>query len=181
MWGDELCHRSKKSGLVRGVKKFILYNPETAIDYLHVACSGASAIDLFKRLQPSSRLGDNRTVAQTQFDFLRNELIGARGHDQIHLLIMSIGGNDVGFGEVVVNYVIEPRNIVAEDFLSDLESGINTSIESLESLYENIDAHINNDLGDKPPIVGICTYPNPTRGPWGRCGCSTTNILMCTV
>lgn len=172
-WAYEPCHRSNNSGLVRGVLRYISLHPEIAVDVEHAACSGASTIHLGSNSQMTdwTFTDGGSQINPLQFQTLTEELIDNRGHDQIHLLIMSIGGNDVGFGDVVINYFIMPQNMEQASFNDpSVLADIQTEISNLGTNYDNLHQEILSDLGPIKPRIGICTYPDPTSGPDGLCG-----------
>ena len=173
-WAFEPCHRSNQSGLVKGLRMFISNHPEIAVDYVHAACSGARTVHLgqFNQQPDWNFVGAGPQTVPLQFQAITDELIQLRDHDQVNLLIMSIGGNDVGFGDVVINYFMMPQNMQEANLSSDGEvlADIQNSLNTLGTNYDNLDQEIVSDLGDIKPRVGICTYPDPTNGPKGRCG-----------
>ncbi len=179
LWISCPCHRSRKSGLLRGVKKFIDRNPEVAVDYSFTACSGAVTQNLAESEQVTT---DNRVslydecgsaTIPLQFRTIRNELIGDNHtHDEMQMLIMSIGGNNSGFGDVVVNYLLEPRNLATENLLPGLLDEYSERIDGLDADYSNVDQKINDIFSEVRPIIGITVYPDPTTGLSGRCGCN---------
>lgn len=166
-WTNADCHRSSKSGITRAVKYFIHKHPEVAVDFASAACSGARIEELHEEIEGTS---SGVSVSMNQFKQLHHTLIEVRKHDQINLLLMSIGGNNAEFALFVTSFIYLPNNIndLPESFFDQLEDLINQS----GLLYENLDDDINDLLGSPRPYIGICTYPDPTNGPFGRCGCS---------
>jgi hypothetical protein len=179
LWISCPCHRSKKSGLLRGVKKFIDRNPEVAVDYSFVACSGAVTQNLgeSEQVTPDFRVSLYNECGSIsnpkQFETIRDELIGNnQKHDEMQMLLMSIGGNNSGFGDIVVNYLLEPRNLALENILPGLLSEYTDRIDGLDEDYSNVNEKINDFFPEVRPIIGLSAYPNPTVGLSGRCGCN---------
>lgn len=164
VWTHNDCHRSNRSGLVVGVKEFIHEHPEVAVDYLHTACSGAIIENLVSQTQQK---GNNAVTIQ--FEQLQQNLLTERGHDKLHLLLMSIGGNNAGFADFVLNYLILPVNVTASPLVQFMQA--NAINEDLANLAVNYDA-LNTSIRNTFPGVQVCltTYPDPTNGPRGRCG-----------
>jgi hypothetical protein len=187
MWLSCPCHRSKKSGLLRGVKKFIARFPETAVDYSFQACSGAVVEHFYSSRQTTSTHAPGTRIYEDdcggprvdiQFEKIRKDLITDRKHDAIQMLLMSGGGNNSGFGDVVVYYLIGPLNLAAlnaagnlvnQDVLAEYTERIN----GLTNNYAGLDNGINEFFTEVRPIIGITNYPDPTKGVNGRCGASS--------
>ncbi len=162
-WSHNDCHRSINSGLVRGVKKFIQDNPDVAVDYMHTACSGAT---IERLTNPQSRnYHEFEEEVPAQFDALKSKLLDDRDHDELHLLVMSVGGNDAKFGDYLLKYIVGPWNAATEDGLA---GNIDGDLGNLGEAYDVLDS----DIGDMFPVarVAIATYPDPTNGRYGACG-----------
>lgn len=195
MWLSCKCHRSKKSGMLRGLKKFMALHPDLAVDYSFQACSGAETSELFR----SQQLTTSRTAPAAlystdcggvnnaiQFEAIRQELIQLRKHEAVHMLLMSAGGNNTGFGDVVLQYLIEPLNLAALDAFGkplhiDVLGEFKRKLEDLSADYAELDGGINRYFPERRPIIGITTYPDPTLGPDGRCGRTslTAPLYLC--
>ncbi len=187
IWLSCKCHRSKRSGLLRGVKKFISNFPEVAVDYSFQACSG-SKTDEFYQVEQTTNQHPPATALYTgdcgggknaiQFQTIRNDLIVNRKHDAIQMLLMSGGGNNTGFGDVVETYLIGPLNLAvlqaaANLINADLLDEYTQKINNLQKDYASLDQGVNNFFTEVRPIIGITTYPDPTKGLFGRCGCTS--------
>jgi hypothetical protein len=179
LWDDCACHRSNKSGLLRGVKQFIANFPEVAVDYSFKACSGAKTSDFYLTQQVSSVGNCQGTKKDFQFLQIKNDLLQSRMHDAVHMLIFSGGGNNAGFGDIIEKYLVLPLNLSAINSLGQLVnlnilSSYQNSINNLSNDYVELDKGIKNffsTVSGIKPIVGITTYPDLTNGPSGRCGC----------
>lgn len=174
MWIDCPCHRSKYSGLLKGVKKFIHNYPNIDIDYSFQACSGAITKDLHSNKQEIKDKLVTCTLKiekELQFKILKKNLVNSvNGHDNINMLIMSIGGNDCGFADVVINFLALPRNLCVESlFNRSVLREYQEMVQSLDNRYESIYNAVGEQLGEYV-TVGLCNYPDPTLGPLGRCG-----------
>ena len=189
IWLSCKCHRSKKSGMLRGVKKFISNFPDVAVDYSFQACSGSKTNEFYKDEQttnthpPGTALytgdcGGGKNAIQ--FQTIRNDLIVSRRHDAVQMLLMSGGGNNIGFGDIVTDYLIGPLNLAvleagASLLHADILGEYTQKINNLKNDYASLDQGINNFFTEVRPIIGITSYPDPTAGLSGRCGCTSPN------
>jgi len=166
MWSQNDCHRSRRSGMVRGVKQFILENPDIAVDYIHVACTGAGVSNLISREQTRAVL-DFSAPHPIQFDIVQDEFLGEGGenHGELNLLLLSIGGNNAGFGSYVADFIILPGNAADDD---DLPDEIEENLEALSDAYADLDDEVQARFPTAK--IAMATYPDSTRGPLGRCG-----------
>jgi len=187
MWISCPCHRSKRSGLMRGVKKYIARFPETAIDYSFQACSGAVIREFYDYQQTTNTHAPGTRLYETdcggvknaiQFEKIRKELITDRKHDAVHMLLMSGGGNNSGFGDIVIYYLIGPLNLAALNAAgnlvdADVLAEYTDRINALTNEYAGLDNGINQFFTEVRPIIGITNYPDPTKGLNGRCGATS--------
>jgi len=192
MWISCKCHRSVRSGHLKAVKQFINEYPEIATDYSFQACSGATTQDLFSRDQvtndyiPGTALYTNNcgNVENTkQFKRIRDVLITDRKHNEVNMLIMSIGGNNSGFGDLVIKYLLSPINLAdvnaAGNLVSiDILSAYHDEIDELRNDYADLDQGISEFFPEVKPIVGLTNYPDPTKGPDGMCGCRIVDCAL---
>lgn len=142
------CYRSNKSGQMLAVKKFIRKNPNVSVSYFHSACNGARTPDLFS---------DNQTGNDgIQFTMIQNWL-DQNNFDELNLLVMNIGGNNVDFADIVEYYYVRPGNFdgsIDQDLMPQ-------RFENLEISYSNLEVAINAQF----PFVStaITTLPKVTR------------------
>lgn len=127
VWTDELCHRSLYGQQLRAALQIAVENPQAAVTFLDYSCSGAS-IDA-GILGPQTYVervanGDNNQMAarpvsggekDSQLYRLMRELCAAKPEMRrgiptcpgnqfrrsIDFLFLSIGGNDIGFSNIV--------------------------------------------------------------------------------
>ena len=87
-WDDPTCHRSRWSGFVRAATEMEAADSRSNVTVLDVACSGGTV--------PSGVLGpqNGRPAQVRQVNTLRNE-------QPIDQVFLSIGGNDIGFADVI--------------------------------------------------------------------------------
>jgi hypothetical protein len=115
-WGtpsDTLCHRSANSGPARAALALERSDPHTAVVFLSVACSGAVISNLIDHRQFTTPLPSPQ---DPQIQQVRNVLCpsGTDGNcspgdmPAIDALMLSIGGNDVEFGDIVATCALAP-------------------------------------------------------------------------
>lgn len=102
-WLDRRCHRSMYSYQFKTALQFALDNPQKSVTYVSYSCSGATTPEIMEVEQKSKEGGGKVPV---QLDTLR-EALGAKTNQtrEIDYLLLSTGGNDVGFS-MYVSYVI---------------------------------------------------------------------------
>jgi hypothetical protein len=114
-WGtdsDAACHRSANSGPARSALALERSDPHSAVAFLSVACSGAIIANLSGPQQFPEGLPGPQPA---QIQQVKNVLCpaGTSGNcspgqmPQIDALMLSIGGNDVEFGDIVASCSID--------------------------------------------------------------------------
>lgn len=102
-WLDRRCHRSMYSYQFKTALHLALANPQEAITYVSYSCSGATTDNIIDRKQKPNEGGGK---VNTQLETLRKVLEdGKNGPRKIDYLLLSTGGNDVGFAKFVA-YVV---------------------------------------------------------------------------
>lgn len=100
-WRSRQCHRSARSGQVEAARLLEEGDPHSSVTFVHLACSGATIarglVGSYGGQEPGS---DPELPAQA-----------AQAHDlsqgrEIDALVVSIGGNDVGFADVIGSCVV---------------------------------------------------------------------------
>src|SRR5206468_12697894 len=134
------------------------------------ACSGAVTDDFFRVQQSTTEHIPGTALYTTdcggvknalQFQSIRNDLITNRKHDAVQMLLFSAGGNNTGFGNIVINYLIAPVNLAALNAVyADVLDEYTTHINHLKANYSDLDQWINTFFTEVRPIIGITTYPD---------------------
>ena len=139
-WQDQACHRSLYSHQLRAALQLAVEDPHRAVTFVGVACSGAETVfGLFLRYKGHEwvpnppELSQISAVADAQCGgkardhelpeaYHMNEKIpelkgglvlkkcDADSARRIDLLLLSIGGNDIGFSRLVANAVLADRS-----------------------------------------------------------------------
>ena len=124
LWTDELCHRSLYGHQLRAALQIAIENPQSAVTFLGYACSGASIEAGILGPQEyvesvTTSAGSSRFISgearDSQIRWLLRELCKVKPEEDdglwvcpgnqfrrsVDYLFLSIGGNDVGFRNVV--------------------------------------------------------------------------------
>jgi lysophospholipase L1-like esterase len=155
-WEDRQCHRSAKSGAAQAAAKVEKADERSSVTFLHLSCSGATI--------ESGLLGDHAGAApnadkkrkkKPQVQELQ-ELLGERTPDA---LLISIGGNDIGFAKIVRSCLFRPNcHKPGKKARKTFEAGIR----KLPGRYAKL-ARALDPLGITASRVVITGYPDATR------------------
>ena len=91
------CHRAYASGQARILRAIRDKYPHYAYDYINVACSGATLKNVFDKAQKGKQL-------EPQLELVVKEM-KQKKYSTLDGLILSGGGNDVGFSDMLVQYL----------------------------------------------------------------------------
>jgi lysophospholipase L1-like esterase len=139
-WQDQACHRSVYSYQMRTALQLAVENPQRAVTFVGYACSGAEIIDgLFQIYKGNEWVPTPPTKSQISFaaeaqcgkseapsetfpatydlggelpvlkDLTVNRCPKAKAR-KIDLVLLSIGGNDIGFSRLVANAVLSDQS-----------------------------------------------------------------------
>lgn len=213
-WLDQACHRSLYSHQLRVALQLAIEDPHRAVTFVGVACSGAEITDgLFLRYKGNEwvphppELSQISAVAQAQcgnrktprHDLPEAYHIGGRVPElkgltllkcefevarKIDLLMVSIGGNDVGFSRLVANAVISDKSMLKwlGGWLGEIEnaSAARDQLGTLDARYKSLSRAIRNILHvpwNESDRVLLTAYPGlalledgSTVCPSGRAG-----------
>jgi lysophospholipase L1-like esterase len=178
MWDDTLCHRSQKGGLLQGVKSLIDKTPSFEFDYINVTCSGAETDDGLINSQAIDDQGvpmdpGNRKRGGSKPGQIRQVLdwLDAKRYPVLDALVMSIGGNDVGFDGVVTTCLAG----IFGDCANEVKPKVREALAHLPARYNALNTHFISDFQARRKAIGrifITEYPDPTNGADGK-SCSS--------
>ena len=166
-WDDELCHRNDNSGQARAVKSIKDEMKGTAIHFKNVACSGGQIAEgiLLSQLKQRWILDDetHQVPVKPQLQAVA-EWLNQNGYDELNIVMVSGGGNDVDFAAYVTTYFIWPNSLSNDD---DAAVSLRTRIaQDIPQLYRSLrQAFDDNFTYDK---VLVSEYPDPLRGADGQ-------------
>lgn len=125
-WWDEPCHRSLLSFPVTTTLYLAARSPHRATTLVHLACSGGEIGEGL--VHPQEDLpGRDMDEATTQIAQLQRLLGPAEGRPVIRRLLMSVGGNDVGFADVV-QLLASPPNGYRNPLMPWIAGAIGTAV-----------------------------------------------------
>lgn len=108
LWWDQPCHRSLLSWPVLTALGRAAVDPHRAVTLVHLGCSGDEVTDglvHFRRELPGG--GRERQSQLEMLSALRDRPAGPQR--PVDTLLLSIGGNDVGFAYVVAGLILPPN------------------------------------------------------------------------
>ncbi len=195
------CHRSPKATAPRAVRLLAAEFPDIDFTFRSFACSGArideGPIGTYEGAQPIDQ--ENRVPSQiSQANEYLNDL--PQGTDKrIDALVMNIGGNNLGFGNIIQRCLnlppyqgfepcspgnVSENGIGNDDTLRVLLTGEGSGepvsvigLDNLPGLYSELNKKVNRvpgtagQLAVRPGKIYLTTPPNPVGG--GRGGCLT--------
>jgi hypothetical protein len=156
------CHRSDQAGAPKAnqMLKSLYTGMSFALGF--VACSGAAIYDVEHAgyqgpsATPDSMLGFGKVTQPAQLDRIDQF---KTAQNQLDALYLSIGGNDVGFGQLIQDCItpvpLGPANCAQTDapILSD-------KLKTLAARYTELGGRISDQFGASLPVL-ISEYPNP--------------------
>jgi lysophospholipase L1-like esterase len=164
LWQSRACHRSLYSYQLRAALQLALEDPHRAVTYVGFACSGSEVtIGLFLRYKGNE--WDRYPPQLPQLSYISEELCGKgttspkdytsgytqmgklpelqgmilnkcyQPRRQIDLLLVSIGGNDVGFARLLANAVLSDEGLLRSlgGWMGSVQSA-GESVAALETL-----------------------------------------------
>lgn len=97
-WEDEACHRSRENGKRRAVEAMIAAHRDIEFRFLDVSCSGATIEDGILGRQEAIYKPRKNPIPAAQIE----QVTAAAGADGIDIALLNIGGNDIGFADIVM-------------------------------------------------------------------------------
>lgn len=160
-WQVERSHRSGNSGQALAVKQFRESNPGLDVAFINVASSGAGVTAGIMQSQTVKGLFESdlhADVIPPQIEQVR-DWMRKNNHDTMNVILLSIGINEIGFGQLVTDYFILPGNI-ADD--TQAQARVTNDIKQLKTDYEAMKNAFDNAFDYEKVIVS--RYPDPSHG-----------------
>ena len=176
-WMSAACHRSLYGYQLRTALALAVENPQVAVTFLPLACTGAgieSGLLTSRRARELSCGGRGRTggcpstvPAQTaQMAAALKAAQRAQSGRMFDLVLLTAGANDVYFSELVANVILDQT---AERTLLAGSGGIATVEHARAALQTQLPSRFAKLRGALKPLVGgdlsrvaFVSYPNPT-------------------
>lgn len=167
-WLEPRCHRSAAAGFEQAAKLLAQgvaeEPPGHSITFVSLACSGAKiGIGLLEPYDGIDPLEGERDL-DPQVERLRRiaaERPRANGKPSVDAVLVSVGGNDVGFSRVVGTCAASIR-----DCSPQLEAQVAADLAQLPLSYELLNRALDGAAPDAPVL--IAEYFDPTRDERGR-------------
>lgn len=152
-WVDKLCARSAFAGPAQAALSIEEADPHTSITFISFACTGARITNGL--LEPQMR---GSIKLEPQMKKLREALKGRN----IDALLISIGGNDLGFADLVARCIVDLNCSKDNKALKQLRDGL----EVLPARYLALNEAL---IGLQPAMrVFITEYPDMVRNERGE-------------
>jgi hypothetical protein len=195
-WLDQACHRSLYSEQMRTALQLAIEDPHRAVTFVGVACAGAEVTDgLFLRYKGNEwvpnppRLSQLSAVAEAQcgkhptdpadlpdvyqingeVPQLSGSVMQKCPEDEarkIDLVLLSIGGNDIGFSRLLANAVLSNESLLRElgGWLGDVhgEAEASAQLSHLDARYKSLDRALHNLLyvpWEESDRIVLVSYP----------------------
>ena len=177
-WGtdeDWSCHRSANAGAARAALALERSDPKSSVIYLSTACSGSEVTHLIESSYPG--IIEGITVHPPQIKQVKDTLCPNCSQPEIDAVIVSTGGNDIGFADIIAACVLgspfTPFDLCSED--TELHAEIGGKINQLvgveivpnsnpftsEGTYDRLADTVAGHLNYKG--FYLTEYPDPTR------------------
>jgi hypothetical protein len=110
VWLDRRCHRSMYSYQFKTALQLALSNPHEAITYVTFSCSGAVTNEIVSDSQKANEGGPKlKPQLLALQEVLQN---GSKGPRPIDYLLLSTGGNDIGFADYVAYILLRQGSLL---------------------------------------------------------------------
>lgn len=152
VWEDKPTHRSSNAGPAQAALSIEQADPHTSVTFISFACSGAGLVSGLTGKQTKGAL-----VLGPQIDEVLKVL---KDRPNVDALLISIGGNDVGFAELVKK-AIKPGCL--EEL--DTDEGMKNRLSVLSTRFEKLHDMIKGIIPF--PKVFITEYPDIVRDEGG--------------
>ena len=201
-WEDKRCHRSAKAGPAQAALQMEAADPHSSVTFLSFACSGANieatSWDTANPFDPYNTdgatnngvgilhgyAGPEPPAGAPFLDDQVTQLEHAVVDRKVDALIVSGGGNDVGFGYSATACVLVPncngRSVTAPDGQSTetLDARVHDDLTALTTRYNHLADRLNNDTALKVGKLYITEYPDSTRNDAGMaCGAILDDVI----
>lgn len=188
LWFNPACHRSLYSYQTRTAIALAVHNPQIAVTYLPLACTGATIAEGLFKSQRARECAITRNglnclgTVDPQIADLREALAAAERRQpgrHLDLVLLSVGANDINFSGLVADVILEQGT---ERALSQRTGVIGTMEEARATLKRDLPQGFAKLRQALKPLVGgdlarvvYVSYANPALAngapcPGGRAG-----------
>jgi lysophospholipase L1-like esterase len=175
-WMDRACHRSLYSYQIRLALTIAIENPQLAVTYIPLGCTGATIEAGMLHPQtaresdcvPGANPGECSNLVGAQIDALRRILDAAHRRDKnrnLDLVLLTVGANDIDFSGLVANVMIDHASREFGIFseagrISSLEAA-RTALQNLPAEFARLRAQLKRLMGDTLEHVVYVSYGHP--------------------
>lgn len=174
VWMDPACHRSLYSYQVRVALTLAIENPQLAVTYIPLACSGSTiANGMLGEVQARQsdcfvNRGNCSRFVKGQIDALQKIMSAAHRIDKdrkLDLVLLTIGANDIGFAGLTANAMInhaapEFRIFGAAGLISDVQTA-RAALKTLPGQFVKLRERLRPLINNKMDHVIYVSYADP--------------------
>jgi hypothetical protein len=160
-WEDARCDRSANSFEAVAARGIEDADSETSVTFLHLACSGAGIA--VGEVAPYFGIAPNG--AELPLVSQVSQLQSTVGSRKVDAIVISIGANDIGFGDIV-KFCIEHTDCQNHAFNAvgqTLDTVTKAKLKTLPGLYDRLASRLQ-AAGVPAKRIYITQYFDPTRG-----------------
>jgi hypothetical protein len=164
-WQDRRCHRSAKSYQARAARALENHDDQTSVTFVHLACSGAAISEGVTGgyggiVNPGALAPLNAQLDEAL------DLVGGRDVDAV---ILSIGANDMRFGDILL-FCVKHQECQDTEYRDGLllRDWMPARFASGRPDYAQLDTRLGSIESDR---VYVVQYPDPLREADGRTFC----------
>jgi hypothetical protein len=165
-WENDNCHRSANAGPAQAALELERSDPHTSVTFVSFACTGATINEGLvgeydkKKLPPQIWQVTN---AICRVNTNQSDPVCLDNARKIDILLVSIGGNDIGFGDIVRLCFLSTFNPSAPSCADNLalRSAVDSNLDNLPSLYDKLAADIKKRF--RVSNIYISEYPDATH------------------
>jgi hypothetical protein len=190
--GARRCHRSPRATAPMAVKALIAQFPDIHFTFRSFACSGASIdkglIGPYDGAEPIDHSNQVPAQIDQANDYLASLPAASR---RIDALVMNVGGNNLGFGQIIQNCTEIPvgTNPCSPPDKHDTEAILltgagspdpaHTGLDDLPGLFDTLEHRLDRsasgslEIATEPDHVFLTGVPNPLAGDFGGCASLT--------
>jgi hypothetical protein len=204
-WAGPMRAGLKMAASTSSVENGVRITTGGAITVLSAACSGAELADLLIGAAPDQGYAGRETVGQmktahidrygweklplfsavgSQWETLKPQikeiadLLDTASPNEIDAALISIGGNDIGFGSIVIDMMMR-KGLPSAEARIEREEKIRKLSTAFPKLFDQLEQKLN------PANVYLMSYPDPTRltlpaddkAAYGYCSCNAGGFL----
>lgn len=167
-WDQAACHRSRYAAQAQAALRLEKRDPYSAVTFVHLACSGATAVKGVVGPYPDPPGGGYQTTQVSA------ALEHAQGN-QVDAVLLSLGGNDIGFASIITKCLLDtkapcPKKLhdpTQKKLSGPLPQGYDDVASCLGDDATGCPAGMTTGLGVDANAVFITEYPNLATKPSG--------------